>query len=418
MTSPTAEKPLPLLIRVDRPDAVYGLGEAITFHIERTAAPEPLPDPLPYAITWDGAALIERGVLSGQDLPATIGVTVQQPGFVRLRAEVDPTQPASSQPQAAAAVAPECIRPSLPVPGDFDLFWENELHAQNSVPVEAEVRLYAEHDDGVIHAVRVAMPAGGDVYGWLLVPRANRAQAKFPAVVRFHGSGVYRLAPENGVNWSAKGVMVFSVNPHPIPNDWPQERYVELRSGALADYRTRGRDDRRTIYFRGMFLRASRAVDFVASLPEWDGEHLVVEGHSQGGGQALAAAALNEKVTALVVSCPTHCDHTGPVIGRVAGWPKIVEVHDGVPDSAQVEAARYYDGVSFASRISVPASFSLGFLDDLCPPTGVYAAYNQLGGRKSIRHDVNVGHVHTDAAREAAHRWVEDYLRGGRTPAR
>lgn len=415
MTNTTREPSQPLFVTTDRPEAVYRRGEPITFRVERNAATDSLPELVPYTVTWDGGPLIERGTVPLADLPASVAVTVQEPGFVRLRIDLDGETPPSQRPQAAAAVEPESIGPSLPVPDDFDAFWQDELRAQNALPVDAEVSLHAEQGTGTIYSVRVTMPAGGDIYGWLLVPRTSaRPDGRFAVVVRYHGAGVYRLAPENGLDWTERGVMVFSVNPHPIPNDWPQERYVELRTGALADYRTRGRNDRRTIYFREMFGRAARAVDFVASRPEWDGEHLIVEGHSQGGGQALAAAALNRKVTAIAVSCPTHCDHTGPAIGRVAGWPKIVEVRDGVPDSAQVQAARYYDGVNFASRIGVPAFFSFAFLDDLCCPTGVYAAYNALGGPKSIRYDPNIGHIHTDAAREATYRWVEEYLRGER----
>lgn len=257
------------------------------------------------------------------------------------------------------------------------------------------------------------MPRGGDVFGWLMVPTAAaRKGTRVPAVLLCHGAGVYGLAPDNGVEWAARGFMTFSVNPHPIPNDLPEARYAELRNGELADYRTRGRDDRSTIYFLDLFLRAVRAVGFLSNRHEWDGKHLVAIGHSQGGAQALAAAALHRKVTVLAVSCPTNCDHTGPLVGRAACWPMLVETRDGVPDPAQAEASRYYDGVNFASRIGVPAFFSVAFLDDVCPPTGVYAAYNRLRGRRFVHHETAAGHEHTETTTEAMARWVSHCCAG------
>jgi len=394
----------PLTIATDRAAACYDLGDTVVFRIEAVGDVHTLPESLAYSLTWDGAALIDRGTIRAGDLPWEVVIRPDEPGFVRLCVELSPT---GSKTQAAAAVAPERIGPSMPVPDDFDEFWTGQLAVQRSAPVEATMTPHSDHPDGTVSSVVIRMPDEHDIYGWLLRPHGP---GPFPGLVRYHGAGVYPVQPTNGLDWTARGVMVLSINPHSIPNDRPKEFYDDLRSGALADYRTRGRTSRETLYFREMFLRAARAVDFIAGHEDWDGRHLIVEGHSQGGGQALAAAALNENVSALVASCSTHCDLTGPVIGRAAGWPKIVEVRDGVPDPVQVAAARYIDGVNFASRVRCPAMFSLGFLDDLCPPTGIYAAYNTLRGPKEIRHDVSIGHVYTGACGAAIYEWVMRHI--------
>jgi cephalosporin-C deacetylase len=98
-------------------------------------------------------------------------------------------------------------------------------------------------------------------------------------------------------------------------------------------------------------------------------------------------------------------------VGRVAGWPKIVEVRNGVPDAKQVEAARYIDGVNFASRIKCPTLFSACFLDDSCPPTGLYAAYNSLAGPKEINNEVTTGHIHTETFKQMSYRWLSNRIR-------
>jgi cephalosporin-C deacetylase len=44
----------------------------------------------------------------------------------------------------------------------------------------------------------------------------------------------------------------------------------------------------------------------------------------------------------------------------------------------------YFDGMNFAVRAKAPAVFSTGLLDDMCPPSRVYAAYNYYAGPKQI----------------------------------
>jgi len=39
-----------------------------------------------------------------------------------------------------------------------------------------------------------------------------------------------------------------------------------------------------------MYLRDSRAIDYIASRPDWDGKTIVVMGTSMGGHQSLVAA--------------------------------------------------------------------------------------------------------------------------------
>jgi len=71
----------------------------------------------------------------------------------------------------------------------------------------------------------MTMPRGGDLFGWLMVPNAASSQrTRVPAVVLYHGCRRVRSRPDDGLEWAARGLMTFSVNPHPIPNDLPEAR--------------------------------------------------------------------------------------------------------------------------------------------------------------------------------------------------
>jgi cephalosporin-C deacetylase-like acetyl esterase len=193
--------------------------------------------------------------------------------------------------------------------------------------------------------------------------------------------------------WAQKGFINIDLNAHGIPNGRPQEFYTALAEGALKDYRTRGRESRETYYFLNMYLRELRALDFLAAQPEWDGRTLIMLGVSQGGAQAIAAAALDSRISRLITASPALCDNTGMVAGRIAGWPKLVPIDAaGQPDRAILEASRYFDTVNFAQRVKVPTYFSIGFIDTITPPTSSYAAANAIPAPKVVDPEVLYGH--------------------------
>jgi cephalosporin-C deacetylase len=45
----------------------------------------------------------------------------------------------------------------------------------------------------------------------------------------------------------------------------------------------------------------------------------------------------------------------------------------------------YVDGVNFAARSRVPARFSAALMDDIVPPSTVFAAYNAYAGPKQVQ---------------------------------
>jgi cephalosporin-C deacetylase len=164
------------------------------------------------------------------------------------------------------------------------------------------------------------------------------------------------------------------------------------------------------VYFRGMFLRLVRALDFLCAQPEWDGKTVVVYGSSQGGYQAIVAAGLDARVTFLAAGVPAGCDHTGFKAERINGWPKFIATGEQPPANI-IEAVRYYDAMNFATRAKAGAVVTVGFIDTTCPPSSVYAAYNNLPGKKSIHTDPDAGHTSTPKASEAMRKAVQEHLK-------
>ena len=393
-------------VRPERHEPNYSLGEKIRFLVENG-------DSLRYTVTWDGKSTIDAGVVRD----GVVHVAVDEPGYVRivLRETDAPGEPLA---EAAVAVAPELLTPTLPMPDDFIDFWTGQL-TRLPETADPQIFLHEEHETDLVYGVSADTgdPDLGTVYAWLHVPREQPVPV--PGAIRYHGAGVYGVPTQYTREWAQSGRICLSVNPHPIPNTWPQERYDELLKGKLANYTRHGRESRETSIFLPMFLRAAFVPRIMAALPEpiarWDRSHLVVEGHSQGGGQTFAAAALVPEVSGAAFSCPTHCDHAAPLHGRPAGWPQIVDWREDGPVPEHLEAARYFDGVNFATWTamqgrSIPSLFGICYLDPACPPTGIHTAANVIGGEVTKHLDFVTAHIYTERFRDATFRWLDKYF--------
>lgn len=186
-------------------------------------------------------------------------------------------------------------------------------------------------------------------------------------------------------------VITLEVGIHGIPVTMQQSVYDALAGGALSNYWTFGRDSRDASYYNRVVVGALRAVDFICSLPQYNGKALGVTGSSQGGALSVITAALDSRVTFLAAVHPALCDHEAFFKKRACGWPHYFYYY-GAPDEKQLETVRYYDTANFARLLNVPGWFSWGYNDEVCPPTSMYAAYNVIASPKELHPYLETGH--------------------------
>jgi cephalosporin-C deacetylase-like acetyl esterase len=123
-----------------------------------------------------------------------------------------------------------------------------------------------------------------------------------------------------------------------------------------------------------MYLRDSRALDYLLTRGDWDGKTIVLMGGSMGGQQSLALAGLRpEKISAVLVCVPAGADSNGDLHDRKAGYPDWRS-----DDPAVMKTALYFDTVNFASRIKAPVLAGIGFIDTISPPAGIFTMLNQI----------------------------------------
>lgn len=352
-----------------------------------------------YTIRTNNDAVIRSGVLDLSPGFTTIDAKIDEPAM--LYAEVvatefedagtPPAQKVVAKYHLGAAVAAWKLKPSVPRPADFDDFWDAKLKALSEVPVNPMLTPTPTEKPGVqLYTVKLDS-LGSHVQGYLSKPAR---EGKFPALVIFQWAGVYALNPDWTTERAAEGWLVFDVDSHDLP---PNQG-----DGVSRNYQAIGNTDRETSYFLNMYLRDTRAIDYIASRPDWDGKTIVAMGTSMGGQQSLATAGLNPKITAVVVNEPAGADSNGDLHGHKAGYP------NWPSDNPEVmKTALYFDTVNFAPRIKARVAVAMGFIDTIAPPTGIWIALNQVPGLKEAIPMVESDHNNITPQKQGA--WEARY---------
>lgn len=391
-----------LSVSTERPEAIYKQGETVAFNVKLVSDKQPVPEAeVQWVLSKDGVPPTTSGKLKLVNGVGTVTGKLTEPGFLQCRVSYQSPGNKPVNATGGAGINPLQIKPSLPVPSDFDAFWAAKKQQLAGIPVNPRLTSVKSPQAEVECFDLQADSLGAPVSGYFARPVGAKTKS-LPIILTVHGAGVRSSSLGGAAGWAKQGFLALDINAHGIPNGKPEQFYTDLANGELKDYRNRGRESRETIYFQGMFLRLVRALDFLTAQPEWDGRTLVVHGSSQGGAQSIVAAGLDSRVTFFAAGVPAMCDHTGVAVGRVNGWPKIVpNGPDGKPDAKALEAARYYDAMNFGTRTKAAGILTVGFIDTTCPPTSVYAAYNALGGPKDIFNDPPSTHAVSAKAGQA-----------------
>ena len=406
-------------ITTDREVPIYRVGETVTFTLTATHKGQPIDGKeIKWSITKDGLLpALQEGKLTLKEGKAVFSGKLDEPGFLQCR--VDFQSPGESVPgaKAAAAFDPLEIKASLPVPEDFDAFWEAEKKLVKDTPANVKMTPVKSQVAGVeCFDVQAEIPGGKPFSAYLARPSGAKP-GTLPAIVCTQGAGVAGSRLSIVAGWAKDGLIAIDFNAHGLPNGQPQKFYSDLYKGELKEYYLKNADSRETIFFRVLFQRLLRALEIIEAQPEWDGKRLIVHGRSQGGGQAIAAAGLEPRVTLTCAQIPALCDQSGPMANRIGGWPLHLTVKDKegkAPDPKVVEAWRYYDMINFATRGKGEAFFTVGFIDISCPPSGVYATYNQWPGKKDILNFYRYGHIASPEGDAAVREKVLAHI--GKTP--
>ncbi len=314
----------------------------------------------------------------------------------------------------------EEYRGSSPRPIDFDRYWERalaeldelETHGFDPEWRESTFRVpFAECSDLYCAGVR-----GARLHARCVFPVDTARPA--PAIFRFHGYTGSAGDWSSLLPYAAAGIAVValdvrgqggeSTDPGGLPGNTQRGHIVRGIEGEPDD-----------LMYRQIFLDTATVVRLVAALPSIDSGRLGAYGASQGGALTLACAALDRRIGHAWAVYPFLSDYRrvwdleagDSAYEEIRHWLKRRDPrHDRIDEF--FGRLGYIDVQYLAERIEGEVVMVTGLMDEICPPSSQFAAYNRLGSVRSKRMILYPDFGHEDLPDQAdmALQWFLDAL--------
>ena len=401
----------------DHAEALYRCGEEAVFTVTATNGAGTKVTSGQVTLSLDNYGtnvFVRRTVDLAKENPLTVKGKLDEPGFLRLTL-AGAAVGKKSLSRWAVGYEPTKIRPAAAAPDDFDAFWKAaQERLETTVPLDPRLVHVPERSQGAFDFWRISFATFGGkrVWGFLSVPK-DKSKAPFP--VSFEapsaGEGKWTIDMQGEPDRIRMYMTVHPFDP-PATVEENVERHKRLREElGFPSYGAAGLAGRpEDYYFYPAVLGINRAANWLWNRDDVDRTRFEYEGGSQGGFFGWMLCGLNPKFTSAVLRVPAGSDLRAPLVGRHSAWPDPLGCYPAEKRAAVVRNVGYYDGVSFASRIRCPVRVSVGFIDNTCPPSAVYATFNSLGSAdKAIFNCIGQGHGgQTAFSDRLAKRWQRE----------
>ena len=367
----------------DHADWLYKTGEKAKVEVCFCLYGMPQNVEVSYEIGPDMMPATSRGKVMLKNGRATIDMgTMKQPGFLdlRLKAVKDGKM---YQHHVKVGFSPDQLKPYTKNPSDFDAFWQKNIADARKTPLSVSCK-QVEHystDEFDCYLLKLKTDSRHSIYGYLTKPKA---EGKHPVMLCPPGAGIKTIKePMRNTFYAKNGFIRLEIEIHGLNPEMTDAQFKEITTAFDYEngYLTNGLDNKDNYYMKHVYVACVRAIDYLCSLPEWDGKNVFVQGGSQGGALSLITAGLDPRVTACVANHPALADMAGYLDNRAGGYPHFNRLNSMLTPE-KVATMAYYDVVNFARRITCPVYLTWGYNDNVCPPTTSYIVWNLITAPK------------------------------------
>lgn len=401
----------------DHADWLYQTGENAKVEVSFCKYGIPRDGELKYSIGNDMLQPDKHGSVKLKNGRAVINMgTKKTPGFRDMKLSVS-LDGKTYEHHIKVGFSVDKIKPYTQEPQDFRSFWQKNVEELKQVPMSYTKELYKDYCTDKIDCYLVKLQIdkmGHSMYGFLFYPK-NAQPGKHPVVLCPPGAGIKTIKdPMRNKYYAENGFVRFEVEIHGLDPRISSETFGEI-SRAFNDrnggYLANGLENKDIYYMKHVYVGLVRCIDFLTSLPEWDGKNVAVQGGSQGGALAIIAAGLDSRVTQCVANHPALSDMAGYAAkGGTGGYPHFCRQPQILSNKDCLNTLAYFDVVNFARYVKAPTYLTWGYNDVTCPPTTSYAVWNTLKCTKeSLLTPINEHWTSTETNRGQME-WIKAHL--------
>lgn len=303
---------------------------------------------------------------------------------------------------------------SSPCPDDIDEFWDRSIREMEAIDPQTElIPAEIQFKNAELFHLYYTGIDGSRIYAKYVRPQNSK---NAPVVFLFHGySGSSPKDWFSLMNYVSQGFCVAALDCRGqagLSEDLGGTRGNTLHGQIIRGLDSDSPDD---LLFRKIFLDTAQLVRIVEKFDEVDKEKMFTYGGSQGGALSLACAALSPQIKKTATCYPFLCDYR-----RV--WEMDMD------ERAYVELKEYFrmfdprheredeifmrlgyiDVQNIAHRIKAEVTMFTGLMDNVCPPSTQFAAFNKITSPKRVIFYPDFGHEGLPGCGDTVITWFEE----------
>lgn len=277
-----------------------------------------------------------------------------------------------------------------PRPDDFDAYWNRALEEMRRVDPQITMEL-AWFQSPIAECFDLWFTGVGGSRLHAKYLRPKHVEGPHPAAVLFHGYSWHSGEWSDKLGLVAEGFSVLALDVR--GQGGPSEELGGYRGTTFYGHIIRGVDDPDPdkLLYRQIYLDTAQAAGILMDMPEVDPDRVIASGWSQGGALTLACAALEPRIKMAFPVYPFLCD-----------WKRVWEMdlaksaYQALRDYFRMFDPRheredwfwnkmgYIDIQHLAPRIRAEVVMATGLMDDICPPSTQFAAFNKIQSKKEV----------------------------------
>lgn len=288
-----------------------------------------------------------------------------------------------------------------PKPANFETYWDSALAEMRALDPQVEL-VPAEFQAPLAECFHLYFSGvgGARVHAKLLRPR--NAVPRHPAVLMFHGYTGDAGDWSDKLGYAGQGFTVAALDCR--GQGGLSEDTGGVKGNTQHGHIIRGLDEAvagapEKLLYRQIFLDTAQLAKIVMEMPDVDPARVGATGGSQGGALTVACAALEPRVRRAAPIFPFLSDYQRVWEMDLAkdAFSELKEYFRHFDPLHQKEAAifenlGYIDIQHLAPRIRGEILWPVGLMDQICPPSTQFAAYNKITSPKSLLIYPDFGH--------------------------
>lgn len=276
-----------------------------------------------------------------------------------------------------------------PSPKDLDEFWDENIKKLEDIETDLEI-MESEFKCPFAKCYHLYFTGtkGARIHAKFIKP--NKIEGKIPALLEFHG---YQ---GGSFDWSSK--LVYAANGMCVAAlDCRGQAGLSQDVGGTLGITVKGhivrglQEGRDKLLYKDIFLDTALLARIIMNLDFVDENRVGTMGGSQGGALALACAALEPRIKKVFAFYPFLCDFKrvwemdlgGEAYDELKRYFKFIDPAHETEDYV-FNTLAYIDIQNLAHRIKAEVTMLTGLMDDICPPSTQFSAYNKINSSKNI----------------------------------